>query len=102
MPPNSWLMYATGGYAYGRVETDASASAGAVSASLSRSETRSGWTVGGGIEVAFSRHWTAKAEYLYVDLGTRDQSLAFSGFPAITDRSRIYQNVVRTGLNYQF
>ena len=95
-------MYATGGYAYGRVETDASATAGPISASLSRSETRSGWTVGGGIEVALSRNWTAKAEYLYVDLGTRDQSLAFAGLPAINDRSRAYLNVARTGLNYRF
>jgi outer membrane immunogenic protein len=99
---DSWMMYATGGYAYGRIETDATATAGPISASLSRSETRSGWTVGGGIEVALSRNWTAKAEYLYVDLGSSDQNLAFAGLPAINDRSRVYLNVARTGLNYRF
>ena len=30
-----------------------------------------GWTVGGGIEYAFTNNWTAKAEYLYSDFGSR-------------------------------
>lgn len=99
---DSWLIYLTGGYAYANVETDAVASAGAISASLSQSAVRSGWTLGGGIEVAFSRHWTAKMEYLYIDLGSRNVTWSFVGVPAINDRSRIYENLVRTGLNYRF
>src|SRR4051812_17074985 len=51
-----WLLYATGGYAYGRVETRATATAGPVTAALSRSETGSGWTVGGGTEVMLAPH----------------------------------------------
>src|SRR5262249_38335202 len=46
-----WMAYVTGGYAYTRLTTDATASAGAVTASVSNSEFRSGWTLGGGIEV---------------------------------------------------
>ncbi len=97
-----WLIYATGGYAYARLTTDAVATAGGVSASISRSEQRSGWTVGGGVEVAFSRHWTAKMEYLYVDLGDRDATLTVAGLPIISDRTRIHENLVRAGLNYRF
>ena len=35
-------------------------------------ENRIGWTVGGGIEWAFAANWTAKAEFLYLDLGSFD------------------------------
>jgi outer membrane immunogenic protein len=34
------------------------------------SSTKVGWAVGGGVEYAFSRCWTIKAEYLYMDLGS--------------------------------
>ena len=33
--------------------------------------TRSGWTVGGGTEVALDAHWSAKIETLYIDTGIR-------------------------------
>ena len=99
---DTWLIYGTGGFAYARLDTDASASAGGVSATLSRSETRTGWTVGGGIELAFSRNWTAKMEYLYADFGSRDGSWLFAGVPALNDRIRVYDNLVRAGLNYRF
>jgi outer membrane immunogenic protein len=84
------------------LDSEATASAGAVSADLSRNETRSGWTLGTGVAVALSRQWSAKMEYLYIDLGRRDGSWAFSGLPAVNDSSRAYQNVVRGGLNYRF
>ena len=58
--------------------------------------------MGGGVEVAFSRHWTAKMEYLYVDLGDRDATLTVAGLPIISDRTRIHENLVRAGLNYRF
>jgi outer membrane immunogenic protein len=99
---DSWLIYGTGGYAYARLETDASASAGATSVSLSREEMRSGWTIGGGIELAFTRNWTARMEYLYVDLGRKDATLVIPGLPTIAEDSRVTQNVVRLGVNYRF
>ena len=47
-------------------------------------QTRVGWTAGGGVEWKFDPRWSVKAEYLYVDLGsTTDTSLnsnvGFSG-----------------------
>ncbi|WP_432284560.1 outer membrane protein [Aminobacter sp. BA135] len=33
------------------------------------SDTKAGWTAGGGLEWAFNDKWSAKAEYLFVDLG---------------------------------
>jgi outer membrane immunogenic protein len=99
---DSWLIYGTGGYAYARLETDASASAGAASMSLSQAETRSGWAVGGGIELAFARNWTARMEYLYIDLGRTNATLAIPGIATISEDSRVTQNLVRLGANYRF
>ncbi len=99
---DSWLAYVTAGYAYARLNTSATATAGATTVSVSQNEMRSGWTAGAGIEVALNRHWSAKMEYLYMDFGSRDVTWAFSGLPTINDRIRLYDNVVRGGLNYRF
>jgi opacity protein-like surface antigen len=100
---NGWLIYATGGYAYARLDTDATASAGPVSASVSLHETRNGWTAGGGIEVALAPGWSAKLEYLYFDFGRTTTTWALGGaLPSLTDDAHFTMNVVRTGLNYRF
>jgi len=97
-----WLIYATGGYAYSRLESLASASAAGVSVDVSRNENRNGWTLGGGIEVALSRNWSVKAEYLYLDFGTHNGEWMLTGLPTITDSTRLQSNVVRGGVNYRF
>jgi outer membrane immunogenic protein len=79
------------------------ASAGAASAVASMHETRNGWTVGGGIEVAFAPGWSAKLEYLYVDLGRVNRTwILGGGLPNLTDSADFTMNVVRTGVNYRF
>jgi outer membrane immunogenic protein len=97
-----WLLYATGGYAYGRLETTASATAGAATASLGIDEIRSGWTVGGGVEVMLASNWSAKIEYLYMDLGKTRTDFNFGALPTLTDDARVNLNVVRAGINYRF
>jgi outer membrane immunogenic protein len=97
-----WLFYATGGYAYARLEVDATASAPGATAAVSDNEFRSGWTVGTGIEVLLMPGWTARLEYLYADFGTHTTNFAFNGLPVIADRSRLSMNLVRAGLNYHF
>ena len=59
---DDWLAYATGGYAFGRVALKGTATAGGVSASLSQNATPSGWTIGGGTELALGPNWSAKLE----------------------------------------
>ena len=62
------LLYATGGLAYG--EVDSSATIGLVPTGFGTvSNTHVGYTVGAGIEGVIGGNWTAKLEYLYVDLG---------------------------------
>jgi outer membrane immunogenic protein len=97
-----WLLYATGGYAYGRVETNATATAGPLTATLNTSETNSGWTVGAGAEMLLAPRWSIKVEYLYVDLGRTANSYAFAGLPTLNDSRHISFNVVRAGVNFRF
>jgi outer membrane immunogenic protein len=59
-----------------------------------------GWTIGGGIEYAFSENWSAKIEYLYADFGSVDESV--TPLQTITGSADPSFQVVRAGLNYHF
>jgi outer membrane immunogenic protein len=87
-----FLPFVTGGLAIG----DLNANAPGVG---SGSNTNTGWTVGGGLEVALGQNWTAKAEYLHVDLGSFNCGSACTGTPANVDFTT---NLVRGGVNYKF
>ena len=72
------------------------------------SNTRVGWTVGGGVEGAIGGNWTAKLEYLYMDLGRTSGTFETTvgalggGFLASNYNSRITDNILRVGVNYRF
>ena len=82
-----FLPYVTGGAAFGNIKTN-------IPGVGSTSDTNVGWTVGGGIEAAVAGPWTAKVEYLYVDLGR--------GGSILGSDAKFNANVVRAGLNYRF
>ncbi len=123
------LVYSTGGLAYGGVSLStgitqvnndcvqfpADCLAPAAFSSGAFSDTRVGWTAGGGLEWMFWPNWSAKVEYLYYDLGDVVYSagvLATGGnilFPgsiaaAVVSQSstRFNGNIVRAGVNYHF
>ncbi len=89
-----FMPYVTGGLAFGDIEASATGLAGA-------SETQTGWTAGGGVEFALPANWTAKGEYLYVDLGDFTCSVAACGAAAAGAVS-FNAHVLRAGLNYRF
>ena len=95
------LVYAKGGAAWGhfKYENDCPA---CLSPNYSTSETRSGWTMGGGIEYALGNNWSVKAEYDYLDFGTK--TLTFTGIPGDTFTQDIANRVqiVQVGANYRF
>ena len=95
------LLYGTGGVAYGQTATAVGLPAAAAVASVK--DVRAGWTLGGGIEGAFGGGWSAKVEYLYIDLGKLEQTVALplAGVTA-TFNSRVTDNIVRVGLNYKW
>ena len=99
---NDWLIYATGGYAYARINTDATATGPGFAAEITQSEFRSGWTIGGGIEAALTRNWSVKLEYLYLDFGSKNVQWNLPGLPTIDDNAKVVSNVVRAGLNFRF
>ena len=96
----NWLLYATGGGALGQVGTNATAAAGPLVATSNHSQTRGGWTLGGGVEVGFAPGWSAKIEYLYLDLGSRTTTYLLT--PPISNASRLSANVITAGVNYHF
>jgi len=91
------LFYGTAGGAFGNIEAGASGFS---------SSTKGGWTAGAGIEAAFADNWTARIEYLYVELqngtcttatacgndivGTASQSVKFDA------------SLIRAGIDYKF
>ena len=102
LPSQYFLIYATGGLAYGQVKSDYALFAGGVGvAQSSFKDTRAGYTVGGGIEGAFGGGWSAKLEYLWVDLGTATSNTTIGGVVVDTYSSRVTDNIVRVGLNYK-
>ena len=82
-----FMPYVTGGAAFGDIKTSVATLGDATS-------TKTGWTAGGGIEAAIAGPWTAKVEYLYVDLG-RGATIGGSD-------TSFNSNIVRAGLNYRF
>lgn len=99
------LLYGTGGLAYGQVQASATTNGGFGTAFISGvSQLKAGWTAGGGAEWAFTRNWSAKVEYLFVDLGTVS-SVAQPNFvssTAVENTWRVHDNIVRVGVNYHF
>ena len=103
MPSDRWLVYATGGFAYGEIDSNTTLSTGAASLSMSSSSIRLGLAVGGGIEWAFWEQWTTKVEYLYVDFGTINISFAgIAPFTPITTSTHVTDNIIRFGVNHRF
>lgn len=102
------LVYGTAGLAIGSIKTrDTLGFPANFYDDTSSTDTRAGWTVGGGAEVAIASNWTAKIEYLYVDFGTHNISLlcgtgACPGGPVDSVvHHDITDNIIRFGLNYE-
>jgi outer membrane immunogenic protein len=68
------------------------------------SETRVGWAAGAGAEWMFARHWSAKVEYLYLDLGSASAIGLSAVHPTLSASSswKTQENIVRGGVNYHF
>jgi len=130
------LVYATGGLAYGGVNNNNNVGSALTATTLScavcvvpgtggatnvtgvpvntvfatqgghSSSTKTGWTVGGGVEYAFTPNWTVKGEYLYENFGHSNSAPGFllPGAAAVFNNSNrsINVNIARVGLNYKF
>jgi outer membrane immunogenic protein len=99
------LLYGTGGVAFGQVKDSYTATVAGLGtvATATVDDVKAGWTAGAGIEGAFGGGWSAKVEYLYIDLGKLQQTvtLPLAGVTA-TFNSHVTDNIVRVGLNYKW
>jgi len=105
----TWLVYGTGGAAWQQVSINAACNGTGSNNSFcgivitnSSSTVRSGWTVGGGVEVMLSSNWIARAEYRYADFG----SIGFIFPPApatgFTSTVSLKTNTALLGFGYKF
>jgi outer membrane immunogenic protein len=107
---SNWLATARGraGYAFDRILLYATGGAAAANRLIAAgggysfsSATQIGWTAGAGVEGALGQNWTAKIEYLYVDLGSQTCPVTSCG-GAVPISIPFTENVVRAGINYKF
>jgi outer membrane immunogenic protein len=111
---NQFFVYATGGGAWGRVDTTISSNClvagcgnNAVTNALTASfgNNRSGWVAGLGTEFVISGNWTGRVEWLHYDLGNLTTTLVapatFGSYTASYSRSLQY-DTFRVGVDYKF
>lgn len=99
---NNWLLYAKGGVAWAGVSYGGS-SIGPVAVVNGVSDTRTGWTVGVGIENGFAPNWSWKVEYNYVDFGNKDYGFTTTpAFGTTINKVDMTTHLVKAGVNYHF
>jgi outer membrane immunogenic protein len=95
----SWLVYGTGGFAYGDLAHHVTETVAGVSVLAAGPAMREGWAAGGGVEWAINPRWSVGAEYIHVDLG----SVNVAGPLGIsTTRFEDQSDIVRAKLNFRF
>jgi outer membrane immunogenic protein len=110
----TFLVYATGGLAFGHTKTGSSEDCPAAAppcaseSSMTNATTTGslGTAVGAGAEWMFAPHWSFKAEYLFADFGQHSDMLTYT-YPvantsSMTSTVRDSVNIVRAGINWHF
>ena len=107
-PISRLLIYGTGGLAYGHVIYLADTNfrpVGTTDYLSSFDKNKTGSVAGGGVEVATSRRWSVKAEYLHLDMGT--ESTVVNANPLLPPFQVGYKfettaHILSAGLNFRF
>jgi len=100
------MLYVTGGAAWAKIDASEFLIGAQTGTGHQESNTRSGWTIGGGWEYALGYGWSVKGEYLYVkfDDYTTFTTPPFggSGLNIAPRNVKLYDNIFRAGMNYRF
>ena len=67
-----WLFYVKGGAAWAGDKYDVTGTFNGTPFGFEGPDQRIGWVAGGGVDWAFSRHWSVTLEYDYYHLGHRN------------------------------
>jgi len=97
----AWLLYFQGGAAWNHTSTNITFDGFQVGQT---SKTRTGWTIGGGVEWMFAPNWSAFIEGNYMDFGSRDGTLdpVATGCAVCTFNVKATEATVLVGVNYRF
>jgi outer membrane immunogenic protein len=103
------LIYATGGFAYGGVNSTFAFedTVGAIgnNGRVSSNRTATGWVAGAGAEYKIAANWSFKGEYQFIDLGSESITgpLVLPADHSLRGSDRNVEfHTVRAGLNYYF
>jgi outer membrane immunogenic protein len=113
---NDFLFYAKGGAAWMNVHYIQNVAAGIVQSTQSITDTRSGFTVGGGVEFGMTENLSARLEYDFLDFGTKTYNFNNLGFNAAGAAAgtpqtpngaapmsiKSFTQLITVGLNYRF
>jgi outer membrane immunogenic protein len=106
---DNWLLYGTGGFAwvddqFTRTQVVAGPASPAAGLVLSNSNTSTGWVAGAGVEWGFAREWTARVEYLHIDVEGRTSGFTNPVGPGAfaVNEGHLTIDTVRAGVNYLF
>jgi len=102
-PAEHWVVYVTGGLAYGDVSTSETLNVNGTNVFLNSTALRLGWTAGAGIQKAIANGWIVKLEYLYIDFGNvTDTLIGIAPITPVATSSHVTDNIVRIGFSYGF
>ncbi|PWT82909.1 MAG: hypothetical protein C5B58_07440 [Acidobacteria bacterium] len=93
------LLYVTGGGAWTKVDDSVWRAVDPIREKNIETHRLGGWVVGAGLEYAVGYGWSARGEYLYQDFGTH---LDFNPDNGNLTSFRLFDHVLRAGLNYKF
>jgi outer membrane immunogenic protein len=93
------LVYGKGGVAFAQ---DQSGLTDLGSNSASTTLTRTGWTVGAGLEYGITQNWSAKIEYDYLGFGQQALNFSTPLQPAYTSNASLNVQEIKAGINFRF
>lgn len=108
---NRLMIYGTGGLAYGGGRNFGSVVANGTALSWygADSPTKTGWTIGGGVEYAITNNISLRGEYLYYNLGNQTETAVPNAAAAatlpgvyVTTKTQLDGSIFRIAANYKF
>jgi opacity protein-like surface antigen len=94
-----WLYYFKGGAAWLGANYGLTGNFNGVTTLQSATATRSGWTIGAGLEYMWAPNWSAKVEYDFLDFGTQNLEFGAVGAP-IGLSTQVHE--FKVGFNYRW